>query len=395
MSSTLPLAGIRVLDLSRLLPGPYATLMLADMGAEVVKVEEPGQGDYARWMPPMVGESGAPFVALNRGKKSITLNLKSSAGADVLRRLAPHFDVVVEGFRPGVLDRLGVGYEVLRTQHPRLIWCSISGFGQTGPYRHRAGHDIGYVAVAGLLGIQGPLGGPPEIPGVQVADIAGGALHAVTAITTALFQRERTGEGAFLDISMCEGALALMMFHLAGPLQGVPSEPAGDRFLSGALINYGVYRTRDGRSIALGALEPRFWRAFCLAVDRPDLIALLDATGEDRDTARWQVAALIMERSAQEWAEFAAAHDVCVEVVLTPEEVINFPLHRERGMFGTIHQPGVGEVAAMRTPQPFGRDLPFPSAGSPRLGEHTAEILRTRGFSDDEIDSLRTQEVIQ
>lgn len=392
--SNLPLAGIRILDLSRLLPGPYATLMLSDMGAEVVKVEEPGQGDYARWMPPMVGESGAPFVALNRGKKSITLNLKSAEGAAVLKRLTPHFDIIVEGFRPGVLDRLGVGYEVLRGQHPRIIWCSISGFGQTGPYRHRAGHDIGYVALSGLLGIQGPVGGPPEIPGVQVADIAGGALQAVSAITAALFQRERTGEGAYLDISMCEGALALMMFHLAGPLQGVPSEPPGDRFLSGALINYGVYRTRDGRSVALGALEPRFWKGFCLAVGRPELSVLLDATGEERDAARWQVTALMMERTAAEWAEFAAAHDVCVEVVLTPEEVINFPLHRERGMFGHIYQPGVGEVPAMRTPQPFGRDLPFPSSGSPRLGEHTEEILRSRGFSEDEIAQLYSQEII-
>lgn len=395
-----PLDGIRVLDLTRLLPGPWATVMLADMGAEIIKVEAPGGGDFVRWMPPMVGEMGAAFVTLNRGKRSVVVDLKRPGGSGVLARLAQGCDVLVEGFRPGVLDRLGVGYDTLRAENPGLIYCSISGYGAQSLMRDRAGHDVCYAALGGILGVSGPADGPPQLPGVQIADIGGGSLLAVNAILGALLTRHRTGEGAHLDISLAEGALAFMAVPISGATAGGEVEPRGLHPLAGGLVNYGIYKTKCGGAVALGTLEPHFWAAFLAAVERTDLEGALTATGEERERARAEVAALMATRTRDEWIALAGDHDFCLEPVLTPEEVVHHPLHRARGMFRGVDQPGHGRVEVLMTPSPFSR-ADWPEEGeapdltpAPSLGEHTAEVLGEAGFTDDEIAALRREGVV-
>src|SRR4051812_4719628 len=261
------LHGIRILDLSRLLPGPFLTMILADLGADVVKVEDPKLGDYMRQIPPARGGMSGRYLAVNRGKRSIVLDLKAPAGRDALLRMAARADVVVESFRPGVLDKLGVGYEALAAVNPGIVVCSISGFGQTGPYVDRAGHDLGYLALAGVLAMGGPPGGAPMMPGVQIADLAGGALWSATAILAALVGRHRTGRGAHLDISMTEGAMALVAAELGNLACGVAAT-RGTATLNGGLACYGIYRTADDRYLAVGALEPKFWLALNQAIGR-------------------------------------------------------------------------------------------------------------------------------
>src|SRR5687768_4309328 len=254
------LRGIRVLDLSRLLPGPFLTMVLADMGADVVKIEDPKLGDYLRAFPPGKGGMSGRFLAINRGKRSLALDLKSAPARDAFLKMVDMADVVVESFRPGVMDKLGIGYAELAARNPKIIVCSISGFGQTGPYALRAGHDLNYIALAGVLGMTGPAGGPPQMPGVQIADLAGGALWGATAILGALVGRDRNGKGAHLDISMTEGSLALLAAELGNFFCGA-KPTRGTEMLNGAAACYGVYRTKDDRYLAVGALEPKFWIA--------------------------------------------------------------------------------------------------------------------------------------
>src|SRR5437764_3095256 len=267
-----PLAGTRVLDLSRLLPGGYCTLLLADLGADVIKVEEPGKGDYIRWMPPYTSDGqSAPHLMLNRGKRSVTCNLKSDDGRAFLRDLARDADVLIESFRPGVLDRLGVGYEALRSVNPGLIFVAISGYGADGPYVHRAGHDINYLGYAGVLSITGhPQAGPWQ-PGVQIGDLGGGGLMALVAILTALHARERTGEGQFCDVAMTDGAFSWLSIDAS--TYAVTGEPPtiGSERLNGGLAAYGVYRCSDDRYLTVGALERQFFDALTSALGVPEL----------------------------------------------------------------------------------------------------------------------------
>ncbi len=378
------LRGIRVLDLSRLLPGPYLTMVLADMGADVVKVEDPRVGDYLRAFPPAKGGLSGRYLGVNRGKRSLALDLKAPAGRDALLRLAERADVVVESFRPGVLDKLGVGYAQLSARNARLVLCSISGYGQTGPYAHRAGHDLDYIGLAGVLAMGGPAGGAPAMPGVQIADLAGGALWSATAILGALVGRERTGRGAHLDVSMTEGALALLAAEL-GNLDCGARPTRGVETLNGGMACYGVYRTSDGRYLAVGALEPKFWLALNQAIGRPPRVAELAGGPAQQEQVRRELAAIFATRTAAEWHQHLAAHDCCVEVILEPEELADHPLHQARGVFFTIDGgAGVGPIRQVRTPVGEPRD-PRPP---PRLGEHTREVLAEYGFDDAEIASL-------
>lgn len=370
-----PLAGLKVLDLSRLLPGPFATMVLSDLGAEVDKVEDPRGGDYMRAFPPHVGGMNASFVALNRGKRSVSLDLKTEAGRDAFLRLLPRYDVLIETFRPGVLAKLGLGYEQLSERHPGLVYCAISGYGQDGPMSQRAGHDLNYLARAGVLGLTGPEQGPPQVPGVQVADIGGGALYAVIGVLAALQAREKTGRGRLVDVSMCEGSLSFAIFGIMNHLTGLPL-PYGTDMLMGGLATYQTYRTKDGRYMALGALEPKFWTGFCNAVGiKPSM----EAVGPGPHQVDWKkkVAAIFAERTFEEWVKFAEEHDVCIEPVLTPQELVTDPQHVHRRMF-------VGEPPMPRTPV-----APPPDpAPAPQHGEHTAEVLREAGLSADEIAAL-------
>lgn len=387
----LPLDGVRVLDLSRLLPGPYATLVLADLGADVVKVEDPQGGDYVRWMPPLAGEQSGFFHALNRNKRSLRLDLRRPEGAATFRRLVRRFDVVVESFRPGVMDRLGVGYQALRAEHRGVILCSISGYGQDGPSRDRAGHDIDYCATAGVLALNGPPEGPLPL-GVQVADVTGGSWPAVAGVLAALVQRAATGEGAQVDVSMTDGALAMLALQLgAAAARGTPLRRAGE-MLNGGAACYGVYRTRDGRFAALGALEPKFFRAFCEAAGRPDLVERqFDDGGRG---PRAELEALFATRTRDEWARLGEEHDCCLAPVLEGEEPASDPQLRARGMFLSVETPWEGKaMASLRTPVRLTGAEPAPRS-APRLGEHTRDVLAEAGFAEAEIASLQAAGVV-
>jgi crotonobetainyl-CoA:carnitine CoA-transferase CaiB-like acyl-CoA transferase len=378
------LDGIRVIDLSRLLPGPFLTMVLADLGADVVKLEDPKLGDYMRQVPPAKGGISGRFLAVNRGKRSMVLDLKAPAGRDALLRMVAKADVVVETFRPGVMDKLGVGYAQLAAANPGIVVCSISGFGQTGPFVHRAGHDIGYLALAGVLALGGPAGGAPMMPGVQIADLAGGSLWGATAILAALVGRHRTGKGAHLDISMTEGALALVSAEL-GNLDCGAHPTRGLERLNGGVACYAIYRTKDDRYLAVGALEPKFWIALNEGIGRrPDVSELLDSP-EAQARFRAEIAAIFATRTAAEWNAILANHDCCVELVTEVDELPDHPLHRAREVFFTIDGgAGVGPIQQVRTPL----GTPKAPRPPPRQGEHTRAVLAEYGFSEAEIAAL-------
>jgi crotonobetainyl-CoA:carnitine CoA-transferase CaiB-like acyl-CoA transferase len=391
--SSLPLKGLRVLDLTRLLPGGFCSLLLSDFGADVIKVEDTGPGDYVRWAPPYYEGAdetarSALFMALNRGKRSIRVDLKSEGGKDVLLRLARETDVLLESFRPGVLDRLGVGYDRLRDENPALVYCAITGYGQDGPNRDRSGHDINYLALNGVLSLTGDAGGPPVQSGGQIADIGGGALTAVIGILIALRERDRSGEGQFVDCSMFDGALSWLAMVAAETFAAGHAPGRGQVQLAGALTCYRPYRCADGY-VALGALEPKFWAAFCRGVGREDLISgAFDPPGSDTHRA---VEKIFASRTREEWRAFASEHDCCLEPVLDVDESLRSELVRAREMVTSLTQPGVQEpvkllgvpIKLSRTPADASR------APAPGLGDHTDAVLREAGFSADEIAALR------
>jgi alpha-methylacyl-CoA racemase len=356
-------------------------MVLADMGADVVKVEDPRVGDYLRAIPPAKGGISGRFLAVNRGKRSLALDLKTPAGRDALLRMVERADVVVESFRPGVMDKLGVGYAALAAKNPKIILCSISGYGQTGPYVERAGHDLNYIALAGVLAMTGPAGGAPQMPGVQIADLAGGALWGATAILGALVGRATTGKGEHLDISMTEGALALLAAEV-GNLDCGARPTRGAETLNGGLACYGVYRTSDDRYLAVGALEPKFWLALNQAIGRPPNLAELVG---NQAKVRAALAEIFATKTAAEWNELLAKHDCCVEVVTELAELPLHPLHASRDVFFEIDGgPNVGRVMQVRTPV----GAPANPTAPPQLGQHSREVLADYGFSEAEITGI-------
>jgi alpha-methylacyl-CoA racemase len=379
------LQGIRVLDLSRLLPGPFLTMVLADMGADVVKVEDPRIGDYLRALPPGKAGIAGRFLAVNRGKRSLTLDLKAPAGREAFLKLVESADVVVESFRPGVMDKLGVAYDTLAARNPKIVVCSISGYGQTGPYVHRAGHDLNYIALSGVLAMGGGVpDGSPSMPGVQIADLAGGALWGATAILGALVGRQRTGKGAHLDISMCEGSLALLAAEL-GNMDCGETPTRNHETLNGALACYSIYRTRDDRFLAVGALEPKFWIALNQALGRTPNVAEIIGKPEQQAKTRAELAAIFATKTAAEWHAQLAPHDCCVEIVLEMTELPDHPLHQAREVFFTVDGGPAGPLRQIRTPV----GTPSSPRPPPSLGQHTAEVLAEYGFSDAEIAACK------
>jgi alpha-methylacyl-CoA racemase len=385
------LADIKVLDLSRLLPGGFCSLLLADFGADVLKVEDTGMGDYVRWSPPYHdgaedSAKSALFLSLNRGKRSIRLNLKENAGREVLLKLARRYDVLLESFRPGVMDRLGVGPERLREENPRLVYCSITGYGQDGPYTARSGHDMNYLGLNGLLGLTGEPDGPPVQSAGQIADLGGGALMAAFGILAALRERERSGQGQIVDVSMFDGSLSWLAMVAARYLcDGVPPGRGG-LDLAGGLICYRPYACSDGW-VTLAALEPKFWLEWCRGVGREDLVdRQFEAPGSETHA---EVERIFLERTRDEWREFAARHDCCLEPVLGLDEALDSALVRAREMVVEVDQPGTNGVRMLGVPVKLSRTPGAPAGPGPALGQHTDEVLRGLGYSAGDLSSLR------
>ncbi len=386
---SLPLEDLKVLDLTRLLPGGFCSLLLADFGADVLKVEDMGLGDYVRWATPKYtgadpSASGAFFLALNRGKRSIRVDLKTDAGKEVLLRLASEHDVLLESFRPGVLDRLGVGYDVLREVNAGLVYCAITGYGQDGPYRDRSGHDMNYLGLVGVLGLTGEAGGAPVQAAGQIADLGGGALMAAFGIMAALRERDRSGEGQLVDVSMADGALSWLAMVAAAQLAGGPPARRGGVELAGSLLCYRPYRCRDGW-VTLGALEPKFWVAWCHGVAREDLIDYqFQPPGSE---AHEEVERIFLEHTRDEWLEFATLNDCCLEPVLDLGEALDSELVRARDMVIELDQPGAeAPVRLLGTPVKLSRTPAQPArAPGPGLGEHTLPVLEALGYSVEEI----------
>jgi crotonobetainyl-CoA:carnitine CoA-transferase CaiB-like acyl-CoA transferase len=383
------LDGVRILDLTRLLPGGFATMLFADMGADVLKIEEPGKGDYIRWMDPFKGGMSSGMIALNRGKRSMTLNLKNEMGREVLIRLARDADMLIESFRPGVMDRLGVGYERLAQENPGLIYCAITGYGQDGPYKDRAGHDINYLGYAGVLGIIGPRDGDPAVAGVQIADVGGGALMGAVGMLAALHERERTGKGRFVDISMLDGAMSWLSMHAAGFFIDGVAPKRGQMRLSGQLACYRVYRCADGGYVTVGALEPQFWAALCKALGVPELIERQMAPPDEQDEIGARVQEIFLQRSRDEWVRELADLDACVGPVNDLAEAFSDPQVVARGLRVDV-PTAEGPAGAVGNPiRTAGEKEPAPGP-APGFGEHTDEVLRAAGYSEAEIEALRS-----
>jgi crotonobetainyl-CoA:carnitine CoA-transferase CaiB-like acyl-CoA transferase len=390
---SLPLEGVKVLDLSRLLPGGFCSLLLADFGADVVKVEDTGMGDYVRWAPPYYegaddSAKSALFLALNRNKRSVRIDLKTDGGRGVLLRLVKDADVLLESFRPGVLERLGVGYETLREVNPGLVICAITGYGQDGPLRDRSGHDMNYLGLVGLLGLTGEKDEPPVQAAGQIADIGGGALMAAFGIMAALRHRDATGEGQVVDVSMADGALSWLAMVAARHFADGAVPQRGSLELAGGLVCYRPYQCADGW-VTLGALEPKFWQAWCRGVGREDLVEKqFEAPGS---ATHIEVQSIFMERTRDQWQAFAGEHDCCLEPVLDLDEALSSELVRARGMVVEHEQPGAQEtVRLLGVPVKLSK-TPGDTAQrpGPALGEHTAEVLGAAGYSPEEIAALQ------
>jgi alpha-methylacyl-CoA racemase len=387
------LSDVRILDLTRLLPGGFCSLLLADLGAEVLKVEDTGMGDYIRWAPPCYGDEehqelgtrSALYLSLNRGKRSVRLDLKSDAGREALLRLVERYDVVLDGFRPGVLDRLGVGYERMREANPAIVFCAITGYGQDGPYTQRAGHDMNYLGLVGLLGLTGAKDGPPVQSGGQIADLGGGALMAAFGVMAALHERERSGEGQMVDVSMADGALSWLALVAGRYFCDGEVPRRGEQQLAGGLLCYLPYEAADGW-VTCGALEPKFWAAFCGGVERPDLI---EAQFQPPGSPAWrEVAEVFRARTRAEWKAFNDEHDCCIEPVLDLDEALDSELVRAREMVSAIEQPGLGTVRQLGVPVKMSRTPGDPTRPAPAFGEHTDEVLAEAGYSAEEIAAM-------
>jgi alpha-methylacyl-CoA racemase len=383
-----PLSGIRVLDLTRLLPGPMATLHLADMGADVVKIEDTEAGDYARGMGRVRNGMSDFFRLVNRNKRAIRLDLKQPKGREAFLRLAKGADVVVEGFRPGVMAKLGLGYDAVAAINPRIVYCSISGYGQEGPYAGRAGHDINYIGYAGV-GDQIGTEDAPVVPNFQIADLLGGALTPVMGILAALIDAGSSGLGRHVDVAMTDAVLAHAIFPLLGLIERGKAPGRGTTLLAGGLPCYNVYRTRDGRYMAVGALEAKFWEKLCDILGCPELKAKHIVYGEEARPAKERLAAIFAGRTQHEWAEVFAKADCCVSPILTMDETLENEQLRARRMI-----IGEDERVQFALPVKFSEFEFAIGREAPRSGEHTAEILREAGYGDAEIETFRRNKTI-
>ncbi|NYT60258.1 CoA transferase [Alcaligenaceae bacterium] len=389
-----PLSGIKVLDLTRLLPGAWCTQMLVDLGAEVIKVEQPGVGDYWRWVEPHVEEQGYAFLALNRGKKSITIDLKNAAGKEALLALCETADVLLEGFRPGVMARLGLGPDELTRRFPRLVYCALTGFGQDGPDAQLAAHDLNYLGLTGVLHYVSGSQTQPRTTALPVGDISGGAQMALTGILAALLNRGRTGRGRVVDISITDGLLSLVSFMSSRwnvKSEGRAPVPFDEPFNKPF---YTVYETQDGGHMVVGAYEPKFWNTVCEVLELPEWSERQWATGDEEERMRNALAAKFRTRTREEWTQTFSEHEACVTPVLTLSEASRSPQAKARGMTITVEDPVEGTLEHIACPVRFEGVAYSTSAPCPRLGENTEELLASVGYDTQQIADLRLQKAI-
>ena len=388
-----PLSSLRVLDFSILLPGPWATMMLADLGAEVLRVEAPHRPDMVRLMPPFDEESSAWHSVLNRSKRSLGLDLKKSGAADIVKRLISQggYDIVIEQFRPGVMDRLGIGYESLRAANPQLIYCSITGYGQSGPLRDRAGHDINYVSLSGVMSHSGRREGGPSPLGVQLADIGGGSLGTLVGLLAAVIQRQTTGKGQLVDISMMDMMLAWQTHIISQYLVGqeVPDRESLPLNGGGA---YDFYETADSRYLSVGTLEPKFWIGFCHAIERPDLIG----QGYVQDAAalralKMEIGACIAARPLADWVSIFDPLDLCVEPVLDIVEALNQSQVQARNMIVDVAKPDGSTQRQIGSPFKFSDSHAQYRHTGAKLGAHAKEVLAEIGYSELDIEAFHIE----
>ncbi|MBA7572279.1 Succinyl-CoA--L-malate CoA-transferase beta subunit [subsurface metagenome] len=386
-----PLHGLKVLDFTTLLPGPYATMGLADMGADVLRIISGSRPDLAAFAPPFIPGMNISFSTayLGRGKRCMTLNLKDPRAIEIVHRLLGDYDILVEQFRPGVMEKLGLGYAALREINPALIYCSLTGYGQTGPYRDRVGHDINYLARSGIMAYSGRKEGGPTLMGMQIADVASGSNNTVIGILAAVISRNETGRGQQIDISMADGVIAFNA--LAGNAYLVDgNEPGREAFLLNGGSLYDFYETKDGGYISLGALEPQFFASFCEGIGRPDLAAggvLTENVGE----VKGQIKEVVLTKTRDEWVDLFEGTDACVEPVLTLSEALDDEQARERSLVVEIDLPTGEKVRQIAHPIKFSETRQeYRAAGVP-AGTHTREVLRELGYTDAETEEFEKE----
>lgn len=391
------LNGLKVLDFSTLLPGPFASLMLADQGAEVLKISAASRPDLVAEYPPFIEGSGttANQAWLGRNKKTMFLNLKTPEGVEIVKKLVRDYDIVLEQFRPGVMDKLGLGYEDLKRENPRLIYCALTGYGQTGPLAKTAGHDINYLSRSGNMSFAGRRATGPVLTNMQIADVAVGSLHSVVGILAAVYYREKTGLGQFVDVSMYDGLIPFNGMDGAAFLAtGVAPKREGERLNGGCL--YDFYETQDGEYLSVGALEPQFWREFCHAIDRPDFIEKT-VFPEEVDEVKNEVRAILKSKTRWEWEEIFRGKDVCVEPVLSLQEALLGDAHcHEREMVVPVSLPLVPGQTVLQLGSPMKLSvcpIEYRHAGYP-LGYHTSEVLERLGYTSREITDLEVRGVL-
>jgi alpha-methylacyl-CoA racemase len=389
-----PLASLKVLDFSTLLPGPFASLLLADMGAEVLRIESPTRMDLLRVLPPHDQGVSASHAYLNRNKRSLALDLKQPEALEVIKQLLQDYDIVLEQFRPGVMERLGLGYEALKAINPKLIYVSITGYGQTGPYKDRAGHDINYLALAGLASYTGHADSGPLPLGMQVADIAGGSLHGVIGLLAAVIARQQTGQGQHLDVSMTDCVFSLNAMAGAGYLACGEEPGREEQMLNGGSF-YDYYRSRDGRWFSVGSLEPAFMKQLCAALGLEELETL----GLSPEPALQQALknALRIEFETHDFAELCALFatlDACVEPVLSLSEAVRHPQLKARALVTEVPRGDGTTQAQMACPLKFSQGLPEPRHIGAAIGQHTDQVLEELGYSAERIAQLRRARVV-
>ena len=385
---------VKVLDLTRLLPGPYCTLLMADYGADVIKIEEPGKGDYIRWRIPAAEGIGARHLTVNRNKKSVALNLKTAEGQQIFKQLAAEADVIIESFRPGVMQRLGLGYEDIVQVNERIVYCSLTGYGQTGPYRHLPGHDINYIGYSGILGLIGEKNGKPVVPGVQIADIGGGSLMALAGICMALFHRDRTGEGQYIDVSMMDGAITWLYAAMSDYFVSGKAPQRGETRLDGQFAFYNVYETKDGKYMTVGASELKFWKRLCELIGKEEWIALHEGPANVQEQLKQDLGELFKTHDQQHWINLLAQEETCVGPVYDIEDMFSDPHIAERDMFQEMQHPVAGIIQQIGFPIKFSKTPGEIIAHAPGLGEHTEAVLTQLGYDKADLEKLQVAGVI-